>query len=110
MNEEGETEKEDQIVVRKDFWTSTSNKQLNFVQHIYSLLKIDGRAAVVVPDNGLFVSVRTSMGFYGLHLRSFTRPFVRISTTKRNRWYGLLRKSQQRLVASKRSRARRRGK
>jgi type I restriction enzyme M protein len=48
------TEKEDQVVVREDFWTSTSNKQLNFVQHIYSLLKIDGRAAVVLPDNVLF--------------------------------------------------------
>ena len=54
VNEEGETEKEDQIVVREDFWTSTSNKQLNFVQHIYTLLKIGGRAAVVVPDNVLF--------------------------------------------------------
>jgi type I restriction enzyme M protein len=54
VNEEGDTEKEDQIVVREDFWTSTSNKQLNFVQHIYSLLKIDGRAAMVVPDNVLF--------------------------------------------------------
>ena len=54
MNEEGDTEKEDQVIVREDFWTSTSNKQLNFVQHIYTLLKIDGRAAVVVPDNVLF--------------------------------------------------------
>ncbi len=54
VNEEGETEKEDQVVVREDFWTSTSNKQLNFVQHIYTLLKIDGRAGVVVPDNVLF--------------------------------------------------------
>jgi type I restriction enzyme M protein len=54
VNEEGEAEQEDQVVVREDFWTSTSNKQLNFVQHIYSLLKIDGRAAVVVPDNVLF--------------------------------------------------------
>jgi type I restriction enzyme M protein len=54
VNEAGDTEKEDQIVVREDFWTSTSNKQLNFVQHIYSLLKIDGRAAMVVPDNVLF--------------------------------------------------------
>jgi type I restriction enzyme M protein len=54
VNEEGESEKEDQFVVREDFWTSTSNKQLNFVQHIYSLLKINGRAAVVVPDNVLF--------------------------------------------------------
>ena len=54
VNEEGDTEKEDQVVVREDFWTSTSNKQLNFVQHIYTLLKIDGRAAVVAPDNVLF--------------------------------------------------------
>ena len=54
VNEEGETAKQDQVVVREDFWTSTSNKQLNFVQHIYTLLKIDGRAAVVVPDNVLF--------------------------------------------------------
>ncbi len=54
VNEEGETEREDQVVVREDFWTSSSNKQLNFVQHIYTLLKIDGRAAMVVPDNVLF--------------------------------------------------------
>ena len=40
--------------MREDFWTSTSNKQLNFVQHIYTLLKIDGRAAMVMPDNVLF--------------------------------------------------------
>lgn len=39
---------------RQDFWASTSNKQLNFVQHIRSMLKADGRAAVVVPDNVLF--------------------------------------------------------
>jgi type I restriction enzyme M protein len=54
VNEEGDTEKEDQVVLREDFWTSTSNKQLNFVQHIFTLLKIDGRAAMVVPDNVLF--------------------------------------------------------
>ena len=54
VNEEGDTEKDDQVVVREDFWTSTSNKQLNFLQHIYTLLKIDGRAGVVVPDNVLF--------------------------------------------------------
>jgi type I restriction enzyme M protein len=54
VNEEGDTEKEDQVVIREDFWTSTSNKQLNFVQHIYTPLKIDGRTAMVVPDNVLF--------------------------------------------------------
>ncbi len=39
---------------REDFWATTSNKQLNFVQHVYSMLKESGRAAVVVPDNVLF--------------------------------------------------------
>jgi type I restriction enzyme M protein len=54
VNEAGDTEKDDQVIVREDFWTSTSNKQLNFVQHMFSLLKINGRAAVVLPDNVLF--------------------------------------------------------
>ncbi len=53
-NEEGEEESEDLIYNRSDFWTTTSNKQLNFVQHIWSSLKIDGKAAIVVPDNVLF--------------------------------------------------------
>ncbi|MEU5979872.1 class I SAM-dependent DNA methyltransferase [Streptomyces sp. NPDC047315] len=39
---------------RDDFWTSTTNKQLNFIQHIFSLLEENGRAAVVLPDNVLF--------------------------------------------------------
>ncbi len=39
---------------RPDFWATTSNKQLNFLQHVRSLLKIHGRAAIVVPDNVLF--------------------------------------------------------
>ena len=39
---------------REDFWATTSNKQLNFVQHVYSMLKETGRAAIVVPDNVLF--------------------------------------------------------
>jgi type I restriction enzyme M protein len=54
VNAEGETEREDLVIVRDDFWASTSNKQLNFVQHVKTLLKIGGRAAVVVPDNVLF--------------------------------------------------------
>jgi len=53
-NEEGEQEREDLIYNRQDFWTTTSNKQLNFVQHIRTILKSDGKAAVVVPDNVLF--------------------------------------------------------
>ena len=39
---------------RDDFYTETSNNQLNFLQHIMSLLKDGGRAAVVLPDNVLF--------------------------------------------------------
>jgi type I restriction enzyme M protein len=54
VNEEGETDKESLSYSRPDFWTTTSNKQLNFVQHVKSLLKVHGRAAVVVPDNVLF--------------------------------------------------------
>src|SRR3954447_5071695 len=54
VNEEGDEEKQALTIVRDDFWTSTSNKQLNFVQHVKSLLKINGRAAVVVPDDVLF--------------------------------------------------------
>jgi len=40
--------------VRQDFWATTSNKQLNFLQHVHSMLNENGRAAVVVPDNVLF--------------------------------------------------------
>jgi type I restriction enzyme M protein len=39
---------------REDFTIATSNKQLNFIQHVLTLLKPGGRAAVVVPDNCLF--------------------------------------------------------
>ena len=53
-NEEGEQEKDDLTYNRQDFWATTSNKQLNFVQHIRSMMKSKGRAAVVVPDNVLF--------------------------------------------------------
>ena len=54
INEDGEESKEKQIYNRQDFWCVTSNKQLNFVQHIRTLLQTDGRAAVVLPDNVLF--------------------------------------------------------
>ncbi|MFO1223944.1 MAG: N-6 DNA methylase [Burkholderiaceae bacterium] len=54
VGEDGKTSTEKDIVERDDFWATTSNKQLNFVQHIKTLLKPHGRAAVVVPDNVLF--------------------------------------------------------
>jgi len=53
-NEDGEQEKEDLPYNRQDFWVTTSNKQLNFVQHIRTMLKTTGQAAVVLPDNVLF--------------------------------------------------------
>ena len=54
VNEAGESSKESLIINRDDFWASTSNKQLNFHQHIFTILKQHGRAAVVLPDNVLF--------------------------------------------------------
>ena len=53
-NEEGEEDKDALTYERQDFWETTSNKQLNFLQHIVSMLKVDGKAAVVLPDNVLF--------------------------------------------------------
>jgi type I restriction enzyme M protein len=43
-----------QAPVRDDFVVETSNKQLNFLQHVLTLLKPGGRCAIVVPDNVLF--------------------------------------------------------
>lgn len=54
VNDAGESSRETLTIHRDDFWATTSNKQLNFVQHIFSTLKQQGRAAVVVPDNVLF--------------------------------------------------------
>lgn len=46
--------KQESYILRPDFWTTTSNKQLCFVQHIISMLEENGRAAIVLPDNVLF--------------------------------------------------------
>jgi type I restriction enzyme M protein len=51
---DGKVSKSDLEIVRDDFWVTTSNKQLNFVQHIKTIMDINGRAAVVLPDNVLF--------------------------------------------------------
>jgi type I restriction enzyme M protein len=53
-NEEGEQETDELTYNRQDFWETSSNKQLNFVQHIRTMLKSTGQAAVVLPDNVLF--------------------------------------------------------
>jgi type I restriction enzyme M protein len=54
IGEDGKTTTASLEIVRDDFWVTTSNKQLNFVQHIKTILDINGRAGVVLPDNVLF--------------------------------------------------------
>jgi type I restriction enzyme M protein len=54
VNGEGKADKNTQTYDRDDFWATTSNKQLNFLQHVKTLLKINGNAAIVVPDNVFF--------------------------------------------------------
>jgi len=54
VGENGKNQTDKISYQRPDFWATTSNKQLNFVQHVFSMLKETGRAAVVVPDNVLF--------------------------------------------------------
>ncbi|MFD9392536.1 N-6 DNA methylase [Streptomyces sp. NPDC060000] len=49
-------EKEDFHYPRNDFPITTTNKQINFLQHVMSLMEMNGRAAVIVPDNVLFES------------------------------------------------------
>lgn len=51
---DGKVQKDQLTYERDDFWATTSNKQLNFVQHVVNMLKINGVAAVVIPDNVLF--------------------------------------------------------
>ena len=54
VNGAGKADRESLIYERQDFWATTSNKQLNFLQHVKTLLEINGKAAIVVPDNVLF--------------------------------------------------------
>ena len=54
IGDDGKKSKDNLEIVRDDFWVTTSNKQLNFVQHIKTIMDINGRAAVVLPDNVLF--------------------------------------------------------
>ena len=54
VNGDGEQSRESLVINRQEFWATTSNKQLNFLQHIFTILKQHGRAAVVLPDNVLF--------------------------------------------------------
>ena len=54
VSDDGKVTRETLSYERNDFWATTGNKQLLFLMHIASILAIDGRAAVVLPDNVLF--------------------------------------------------------
>jgi type I restriction enzyme M protein len=54
VGEDGDIERESQVYERDDFIATTSNKQLNFLHHVMSILKTPGTAAVVLPDSVLF--------------------------------------------------------
>ena len=54
INEKGEAETQKLVYERDDFWATSSNKQLNFLQHVANMLALGGTAAIVVPDNVLF--------------------------------------------------------
>ena len=54
IGEDGEVDTEREDYEREDFKFTTSNKQLNFLQHIMTIMESDGRAGVVLPDNVLF--------------------------------------------------------
>lgn len=62
IGEDGSVSSEKETYAREDFRYSTSNKQLNFLQHIMSVLKVDGEAAVVLPDNVLFEAGQAGEG------------------------------------------------
>jgi type I restriction enzyme M protein len=59
-DEEGRTTRERESYERDDFIAATSNNQLNFLQHVMTILAPAGRAAVVLPDNVLFEAGRAS--------------------------------------------------
>ncbi|MEX1204972.1 MAG: class I SAM-dependent DNA methyltransferase [Dongiaceae bacterium] len=54
VGDDGQMHREVESYERSDFRVTTSNKQINFLQHIMTILKVPGSAAVVLPDNVLF--------------------------------------------------------
>ncbi len=66
---DGQVTTERETYEREDFRFTTSNKQINFLQHIMTTLKTNGRAGVVLPDNVLFEAGRAGEGLRALGLR-----------------------------------------
>lgn len=71
IGDDGGVSTESDTYERDDFAYSTSNKQLNFLQHIMSTLKVGGRAAVVLPDNVLFEASTAGVGLRERLLKEF---------------------------------------
>jgi len=71
IGEGGEVTTEQEIYERDDFKFTTSNKQLNFLQHIMTILSTNGRAAVVLPDNVLFEAGAAGEGVRQRLLKQF---------------------------------------
>lgn len=71
VGEDGSVTTERENYERQDFKFTTSNKQLNFLQHIMTIMEADGRAGVVLPDNVLFEAGRAGEGIRKRLLEGF---------------------------------------
>lgn len=71
VGEDGQVSTERENYEREDFKFTTSNKQLNFLQHILTIMEVNGRAGVVLPDNVLFEAGRAGEGIRKRLLKGF---------------------------------------
>ena len=71
VGEDGQVTTERETYEREDFKFTTSNKQINFLQHIMTIMEVNGRAGVVLPDNVLFEAGRAGVGIRKRLLEGF---------------------------------------
>jgi type I restriction enzyme M protein len=71
VGDDGEIDTEREDYERQDFKFTTSNKQLNFLQHIMTIMETGGRAGVVLPDNVLFEAGSAGEGIRERLLKQF---------------------------------------
>lgn len=72
VGEDGQVTTERENYEREDFKFTTSNKQFNFLQHIMTIMEVNGRAGVVLPDNVLFEAGRAGEGIRKRLLEGFS--------------------------------------
>jgi len=81
VGEDGDVTTERENYEREDFKFTTSNKQINFLQHIMTILDQNGRAGVVLPDNVLFEAGRAGEGIRKRLLEQFDfHTLIRLPT------------------------------